>query len=74
MRWRTKANFNIQEAKRLWVDGYCYNALGEKYKYCGSTIKKYIKELLSFGDRINHNKNHSLKCPKCYPQRQVKLI
>lgn len=41
-KYKPKADYDKEEALRLWGDGYSYKELGDKYGYCRATIKKYV--------------------------------
>lgn len=73
---------DIKGAKRLWIRGWCWNAIAKHYQYscCGSTIKRHVSIFLNKTDRDRHRLNHNLNCPKCNKEkliidsRQRKLI
>lgn len=71
---KPKAEFPIKEARMLWAEGYCWNALGKKYGYTGQTIKKWVG-IESTEKEYNkahkqHCKNHYPYCEFCYGESE----
>ena len=71
--YKQRAKFNKEEARQLWIDGWCWRALGEKYGCHAITVKKYIK-MLTESDRDSHRNKHNYECPLCRINPNLKLL
>lgn len=78
VKYKRKAEFPIVEARKLWARGWCWRALGNKYGYAGTTIKKWVR-IKSTGKEYRkahdtHNENHYPHCKFCYKNSQKARI
>lgn len=62
-----KAQFNKEQAFKLWRNGWCYEALSEQIGYAGRTIKKHLQKKYNddkyFEACNSHREKHLAFCP-----------
>lgn len=61
-----ESNFDVNEAYNLWVNGYCFNGVSDRYKCKRSEVTRKLRPMILAEDRIKHSNKHRIVCTYCY--------